>query len=98
MFLICFLATSIPFTQATLSSAWKLSTDTTAVVTGGTKGIGKAIVDELAGSLGIRVLTCSRNGSELEACIEKWKELGYDVCGVAVKMYAHVASYFSACS
>jgi tropinone reductase I len=51
---------------------------------GGTKGIGKAIVEELA-QQGCRVLTCSRNAEELNACIADWtsRELGpLDVTGV----------------
>lgn len=65
------------------ASLWELPSDTTAVVTGGTKGIGKAIVEELAGSLGVQVLTCSRNGEELDKCIQKWKkDHGYNVHGV----------------
>ena len=54
---------------------------TTAVVTGGTKGIGKAIVEELAHK-GCRVLTCSRNSDELKNCITEWHSLGLDVDGV----------------
>lgn len=40
----------------------------TALVTGGTKGIGHAIVEELAG-LGATVHTCARNEAELNACL-----------------------------
>lgn len=54
----------------------------TALVTGGTKGIGAAIVTQLA-SLGCRVLTCSRNGDELVDCLREWNELyRLDVQGV----------------
>lgn len=48
---------------------------------GGTKGIGKAIVEELA-QKGSHVLTCSRNAVELEQCVEDWKTQGLDVTGV----------------
>jgi Tropinone reductase 1 len=48
---------------------------------GGTKGIGKAIVEELA-LKGSHVLTCSRNAVELEQCVEDWKTQGLDVAGV----------------
>ena len=62
---------------------WRFPSPTTAVVTGGTKGIGQAVVRELAGVWGVRVLTCSRNGSELEKCLSKWRdENGWDVDGV----------------
>jgi Tropinone reductase 1 len=65
-----------------LSQAWKLPADTTAVITGGSKGIGKACVEELAGTLGIKVLTCCRNSEELNACLKEWKDKGWNVQGV----------------
>jgi tropinone reductase I len=55
---------------------------TTAVVTGGTRGIGKAIVEELASFAGVRILTCSRNSKDLDECLEEWMDLGYDITGV----------------
>ena len=53
-----------------------------ALVTGGTKGIGRAVVEELA-SLGARVFTCSRGSEELEAALEAWRSRGLTVDGVA---------------
>ncbi|KAM3325518.1 hypothetical protein P3S67_000643 [Capsicum chacoense] len=50
-----------------------------ALVTGGTKGIGHAIVEELAG-FGTRVYTC-RNQDQLDQCLEKWRGKGYKVEG-----------------
>lgn len=50
----------------------------TALVTGGTKGIGHAIVEELA-SFGARVHTCARNESELQACVRSWEMKGFQV-------------------
>lgn len=46
------------------------------MVTGGTRGIGKAIVEELAGTLGIRVLTCARNSADMEQCVTQWTAAG----------------------
>jgi len=48
------------------------------VVTGGSKGIGKATVEELC-ALGAKVLTCARNVDELEICLKEWGKSGYEV-------------------
>jgi Tropinone reductase 1 len=69
--------------DANRSSLWEFPAGTTAVVTGGTKGIGKAIVEELA-EKGTRVLTCSRNAEELQKCVEEWNKQGLDVTGVPI--------------
>ena len=60
---------------------WKFPPQTNAVVTGGTKGIGKAIIEELA-EHGCRILTCSRHGDELEAFLNACRQQGMDVHGV----------------
>lgn len=65
-----------------LSAAWKLPPDATAVITGGSKGIGKACVEELAGTIGMDVFTCCRNQDDLENCLAEWTTLGYKVQGV----------------
>ncbi|OAY81374.1 Tropinone reductase [Ananas comosus] len=54
----------------------------TALVTGGTRGIGHAVVEELA-ALGAAVHTCSRKEGELKECLEKWAGLGFHVTGSA---------------
>ncbi|KAL2502951.1 Tropinone reductase-like protein [Forsythia ovata] len=52
----------------------------TALVTGGTRGIGYAIVEELAG-FGAKVYTCSRNQTELNQRLKEWEEKGFKVSG-----------------
>ncbi|KAK6927014.1 hypothetical protein RJ641_008733 [Dillenia turbinata] len=52
----------------------------TALVTGGTRGIGHATVEELAG-FGARVHTCSRNEPELHKCLSDWENKGFQVTG-----------------
>ncbi|CAN1282617.1 Tropinone reductase homolog At5g06060 [Linum perenne] len=65
--------------KSKLSNRWTLH-GKTALVTGGTKGLGYAIVEELAG-LGAIVHTCSRNQAELSKCLNEWKNKGLEVTG-----------------
>lgn len=53
---------------------------TSCVVTGGTKGIGFAIVNELA-KLGAQVVTCSRKSEELDKALQEWQGQGLNVQG-----------------
>ncbi|KAL1361798.1 hypothetical protein AAHE18_03G031000 [Arachis hypogaea] len=66
------------------SSRWSLQ-GLTALVTGGSKGIGYAIVEELAG-LGARVHTCSRNEAQLNESLHEWSAKGYHVTGSVCDM------------
>ncbi|XP_074557045.1 tropinone reductase homolog At5g06060-like [Curcuma longa] len=52
----------------------------TALVTGGTKGIGRGIVEEL-GRLGAAVHTCSRTQSDLDKSLQQWRAAGLKVTG-----------------
>nr|GMD38952.1 tropinone reductase homolog [Ipomoea batatas] len=54
----------------------------TALVTGGTRGIGYAIIEELAG-FGAEVYTCSRNQNDVDECVKRWREKGLKVAGSA---------------
>ncbi|GAB5353945.1 hypothetical protein AAMO2058_000077700 [Amorphochlora amoebiformis] len=62
------------------SSKWRLESKT-AIVTGGTKGIGRAVVDELV-ALGARVITCSRNIKELSTIESEIRQAGGNVVGI----------------
>ncbi|KAI3847435.1 hypothetical protein MKW98_032761 [Papaver atlanticum] len=50
------------------------------LVTGATKGIGHAIVEELAG-LGAMVHMTARNEAEIQKCLKDWEEKGYKITG-----------------
>ncbi|KAG6485920.1 hypothetical protein ZIOFF_054487 [Zingiber officinale] len=61
------------------TNRWSL-VGTTALVTGGSKGIGYAIVEELA-RLGSAVHTCARSQADLEKCLQQWRDSNLKVTG-----------------
>lgn len=61
------------------NSRWSLS-GMTALVTGGTRGIGHATVEELS-EMGAVVHTCSRNEEELNQRLQEWNAKGFQVTG-----------------
>nr|GMD43428.1 tropinone reductase homolog [Ipomoea batatas] len=65
--------------QCSFNQRWSLK-GMTALVSGGTRGIGAAIVEELAG-LGAEVYTCSRNQEELDQKVQEWQAKGFKVSG-----------------
>ncbi|KAL2336564.1 hypothetical protein Fmac_011010 [Flemingia macrophylla] len=60
---------------------WSLH-DMTALVTGGTRGIGHAIAEELA-EFGAAVHICARNQEDIDKCLEEWKNKGFRITGSA---------------
>ncbi|CAL9214055.1 unnamed protein product [Arabidopsis halleri] len=52
----------------------------TALVTGGAKGIGYAVVEELVG-FGARVHICDRDQTLLNECLSEWQAKGFEVSG-----------------
>ncbi|KAK1313626.1 Tropinone reductase 1 [Acorus calamus] len=67
------------------NNKWSLN-GMTALVTGGARGIGHAIVEELL-RLGASVHTCDLDETELDESLQRWKALGHpvtaSVCDVA---------------
>ncbi|KAK1312995.1 hypothetical protein QJS10_CPA06g00052 [Acorus calamus] len=59
------------------NNKWSLS-GMTALVTGGARSIGHAIVEELVG-LGASVYTCDRDETALNESLRQWKALGHPV-------------------
>jgi tropinone reductase I len=64
-----------------MSDRWRLD-GAIALVTGGTRGIGRAIVDDLT-SFGATVFVVARNPHTLEERLTEWRQAGRNVDGVA---------------
>lgn len=64
-----------------MASRWRLD-GKNIVVTGGTKGIGKAVVEECA-SLGATVFTCGRSQETIDACTTEWSNKGLNVVAIS---------------
>ncbi|KAI4356505.1 hypothetical protein L6164_000527 [Bauhinia variegata] len=66
---------------------WSLA-GMTALVTGGTKGIGYAIVEELA-EFGAAVHICARNEADIDKCLKDWQRKGFTVTGSVCDLLSH---------
>ncbi|ESW12476.1 hypothetical protein PHAVU_008G116300 [Phaseolus vulgaris] len=52
----------------------------TALVTGGTRGIGYAVAEELA-EFGASVHICARKQQDIDKCLEEWNRKGFSITG-----------------
>eukprot|EP00249_Psilotum_nudum_P011996 c23517_g1_i1 orf=314-1135(-) len=62
-----------------LSSRWSLR-GFTALITGGSRGIGRAIAEELL-EFGCSVYICARSSSAIDDCLKAWREAGWSAEG-----------------
>lgn len=62
-----------------MKKRWSLN-GATALVTGGTSGIGFAVVEELV-AFGAIVHTCTIEETQLNKCLQRWESLNYPVTG-----------------
>uniref|UniRef100_A0A7N2M500 Tropinone reductase I n=1 Tax=Quercus lobata TaxID=97700 RepID=A0A7N2M500_QUELO len=70
---------------------WSLK-GVTALVTGGTKGIGYTIEEELA-AFGAAVHICSRNQTEINDRVQEWKSKGFKVNNAGILMIKEATEY-----
>lgn len=64
---------------AATGNKWRLDGQTV-LVTGGTRGLGKAIIEELC-LLGASAYTCARSEDDLQRCLGEWRAKGFRVEG-----------------
>lgn len=80
------------FSEAPANARWGFPKTTNAIVTGGTKGIGNAIVTEFAKTFGIKVLTCSRSQEDLDECLKLWHSDPYNLEGLVFGVVADIST------
>jgi len=77
---LCWILLSFRVVHASFPQGWRIPEGSTAIVTGGTKGIGKSIVQQL-GSFGMDVLVCARSSDDIAECLKEWKNNGLNCHG-----------------
>ncbi|KAI4356508.1 hypothetical protein L6164_000529 [Bauhinia variegata] len=70
---------------------WSLA-GMTALVTGGTKGIGHAIAEELA-EFGAAVHICARNEADIDKCLKDWQSKGFTINNAGTFIPKKAADY-----